>query len=117
MNKERMIALASGQLEAYNKRDIEKFCTFFHPEVQVWSRQNGEPVKTCSNMETFKRMYQSRFENNPDLHCELRSRVVLNDSVLDEEWVTGVTGQEAPSHVVAIYAFRDDLIGYVWFTR
>lgn len=116
MKKEKMIELAQGQLDAYNKRDIEKFCTFFHPEVQVW-RLNGEPVKTCSDMETFKKMYKDRFDKNPELHCELRSRVVLNDSVLDEEWVTGVAGAEAPSHVVAIYGFRDDLIGYVWFTR
>ncbi len=116
MKKERMIELAQGQLDAYNKRDIEKFCTYFHPEVQVW-RLNGEPIKTCSDMATFKKMYTARFDNNPKLHCELRSRVVLNDSVLDEEWVTGVEGQEIPSHVTAIYGFRDDLIGYVWFTR
>ena len=116
MNKERMIELVQGQLDAYNNRDIEKFCTFFHPEVQVW-RLNGEPVKTCSDIETFRKMYTTRFESNPELHCEIRHRTIMNGSVLDEEWVTGVVGQEAPSHVVAIYSFRDDLIGYVWFTR
>jgi|SRR5690606_14322856 len=116
MNKERMLELVQGQLDAYNKRDIDQFCTFFHPEVQVW-RLNGEPLKTCEGMETFRKMYTTRFEANPELHCELKSRVVLNGSVLDEEWVTGVVGQEIPSHVVAIYSFRDDLIGYVWFTR
>ncbi|WPU63209.1 nuclear transport factor 2 family protein [Peredibacter starrii] len=116
ISKERMIELAQGQLEAYNERNIEKFVAFYHPEVQVW-RLGAESQKTCDNIKTFKEMYRERFEKNPELHCELRSRTVLNDSVLDEEWVTGVTGAQAPSHVVAIYGFRDDLIGYVWFTR
>jgi len=111
-----MLELVQGQLNAYNQRDIDLFCTFFHPEVQVW-RLNGEPEKICEGMERFRKIYTTRFESNPELHCELKSRVVLNGSVLDEEWVTGVVGQETPSHVVAIYSFRDNLIGYVWFTR
>lgn len=116
MNKERMLELVQGQLEAYNQRDIEKFCTYFHPEVQVF-RLNEVPIKTCEGMDSFKKMYSNRFANNPELHCELKSRIVLNASILDEEWVTGVVGQETPSHVVAIYSFRDNLIGYVYFTR
>lgn len=111
-----MIELVQGQLDAYNKRDIDAFCQFFHPEVEVW-RLNGTPVKTCSDIETFRKMYAARFENNPELHCELKARTVFNGSVLDEEWVTGVVGQEAPSHLMAIYSFRDNLIGYVYFTR
>lgn len=116
MNKERMIELAAAQLDAYNKRDIDTFCTYFHPKVQVW-RLNGDPTKTCDNITTFRQMYQDRFENNPKLHCELRSRTVLNDSILDEEWVTGVEGAQTPNHVVAIYGFKDNLISHVWFTR
>lgn len=116
MKKEEMIALAQGQLDAYNNRDIQTFCTFFHPEVKVY--RLGEVVEqTCNGMETFREIYRKRFDENPGLHCELRSRVVLNGSVLDEEWVTGVTGASAPSHVVAIYGFRDGLISSVCFTR
>lgn len=113
MNKERMIELAQGQLDAYNQRDLEKFCSFYHPQVEVFRLSNNE--KTCDNIETFRSMYKTRFEENPELHCELRSRVVLNDSVLDEEWVTGAG--PTPSHVVAIYSFRDNLISRVWFAR
>lgn len=112
MNKERMIELAQGQLDAYNKRDLETFSTFYHPNIQVYRLPQTEP--TCTDIETFKSMYRSRFLDNPELHCELRSRVVLNDSILDEEWVTGAG---TPSHVVAIYGFKDNLISHVWFTR
>lgn len=116
MKKEEMIALAQGQLDAYNRRDIEAFCKFFHPEVKVY--RLGEVVEqTCDGMTKFREIYKNRFDSNPELHCELRSRVVLNGSVLDEEWVTGVTGASVPSHVVAIYGFRDGLISSVCFTR
>lgn len=116
MTKEEMVALAQGQLDAYNKRDLETFCKFFHPEVQVF-RVGQVPEKMYEGMETFRENYRKRFDSNPDLLCELKSRVVLNNSVLDEEWVTGVVGQGQPSHVVAIYHFRDGLISAVWFTR
>ena len=107
-----MVELAQGQLDAYNKRDLEAFCSFYHPQVEVYRLAQNE--KTCSDFETFKEMYRSRFADNPELHCELRSRIVLNDSVLDEEWVTGAG---TPAHVVAIYGFKDNLISKVWFTR
>jgi len=113
ITKEKMIELAQGQLDAYNQRDIEKFVSFYHPKVQVFRLAQNE--KTCDNIETFREMYKKRFDENPKLHCELRSRVVLNDSVLDEEWVTG--GGPNPSHVVAIYGFTDNLISHVWFAR
>lgn len=110
-----MIALAEGQLHAYNNRDIDKFCTFFHTDVIVYVAGNPQP--TCQGMEAFKKIYTSRFNDNPDLHCQLRNRIVLDNAILDEEWVTGVHNALAPSHVVAIYQFQDGLIHTVSFVR
>lgn len=115
LNKEEMIALAEGQLHAYNNRDIEKFCTFFHPNVIVYVA--GNPIPTCEGIEAFKTIYTARFNDNPDLHCQLKSRIVVDHAVLDEEWVTGVASALAPSHVVAIYQFKDGLIHTVSFVR
>lgn len=115
MNKEKMIALAAGQLEAYNSRDLEKFMSFYHPKVEVYRVNQGDCI--CNDFEKFRQMYKERFEKNPELHCELKNRTVLENTVMDEEWVTGVTGATSPSHVVAIYAFEDELISKVWFVR
>lgn len=112
-SKEKMIELAQGQLEAYNQRDLNKFLTFYHKNVIVYKLLNNELI--CNDFEAFREMYKKRFDDCPQLHCELKSRVVLNDTVLDEEWVTG--GGPNPSHVVAIYGFTDQLISHVWFTR
>lgn len=115
ITKERMIELAQGQLDAYNARDLVKFATFYHPEVKAFRLDDGGQL--LSGMDELHVMYGKRFSENPNLHCELKSRVVLAESVLDEEWVTGVTHQEKPSHVVAIYKFKDNLIHRIWFTR
>ena len=115
ITKERMIELCQGQLEAYNNRNLEQFVQYYHPETKAFRLQTGEQM--FSGMDALKVLYHKRFSENSNLHCELKSRIVLESSVLDEEWVTGVTGQEKPTHVVAIYQFKDNLIHSIWFTR
>ena len=112
---EKMLELVQGQLIAYNKKDLEVFCTYFHPEVEVYRLNQNE--LTCRGIETFRGLYKNRFLDNPKLLCEIRHRTVLENTILDEEWITGVEGVSSPGHVVAIYAFRDNLIAQVWFTR
>ncbi len=115
MQKENMIRLCEGQLEAYNQRDLFKFISFYHPEVRVQQIQNSEP--DLIGIAEFTSRYKKVFDENPELHCDLRSRMALETSVLDEEWVTGVKTRNGPSHVVAIYKFKDNLIHSVWFAR
>lgn len=115
IKKERMIYLCQGQLDAYNKGDINEFAKYYHPDVKAFRLANQEQI--LEGLDELKSIYRKRFSENPDLFCELKSRVVLESSVLDEEWVTGVTGASKPSHVVAIYRFKDDLIHSIWFTN
>jgi hypothetical protein len=108
MNAEQRVALVKGQLDAYNNRDIDKFCSFYHPEVTAY--RLGQDAPFCVGMETFRKIYDDKFKNTPDLHCTLKSRIVLNNKVLDEESVV-----PSGSHVVAIYEFKDGLIKDIWF--
>lgn len=116
MTKEKMVALAQAQLEAYNQRDLEKFCKNYHPQVKVYRLEPGHEL-SFEGIEKFREVYKARFESCPGLHCELKSRIVLGSKILDEEWVTGDPKVPAGSHVVAIYGFQDDLISHVWFAR
>lgn len=114
ISKDRMIELCQGQLDAYNERNITQFASFYHNDVKAFRLPSGEQF--LNGIAELKVIYKKRFSENPNLFCELKSRVVLEASVLDEEWVTGVTHQEKPSHVVAIYKFKDQLIHSIWFT-
>ena len=113
-SKEKMLKLCQGQLDAYNIGDINLFTNFYHPDVHAFRLQDNELI--FKGIEALRSLYKKRFEDNPNLHCELKSRVVLEQSILDEEWVTGLMNQESSTHVVAIYKFKDDLIHSIWFT-
>lgn len=72
---------------------------------------------SLEGMDRFLEIYRTLFSSSPSLNCELKSRIVLDDAVLDEEWVTGIPRFPNGLHAVAIYGFRDGLIDRVWFPR
>lgn len=115
MTKQEMEGLAQRQLDAYNRRDLQAFCACYHPEVKITNLVAGQT--TCTGMDQFKGNYQALFDSSPKLHCELKSRVVLDSAVIDEEHVTGASRFPNGLHAVAIYGFRDGLIDRVWFPR
>lgn len=116
MTKDEMVRLVQGQLEAYNKRDIDAFCAFFHPDVQTF-RLVPAFEHRVNGMEGFRSGYAAMFSASPRLNCEIKSRIVMNETVIDEEWVTGSANFPEGIHASAIYAFRDGLIDRVWFSR
>ena len=118
MNQDTMVSLVQGQLDAYNARDVEKFCSFYHPEVEAWDI-NATSFKTdliCRGIKDFKQIYGKKFENTPELFCELKHRTITKFSILDEEMVT--VKKDAPLvHAVALYHFKDNLIYRIHFTK
>lgn len=110
-----LLDLVRRQLDAYNNRDLDAFVACYHPEVTVIRLLTGET--TDSGIEEFRAGYKLLFDSNPNLHCELKSRIVLADAVIDEEWVTGVSKYPNGLHAVAIYTCQDGLINRVWFPQ
>lgn len=110
-----MESLVQEQLDAYNAHDLERFCACYHPEVQVIRLLSNQV--TVSGLTAFREGYAALFAANPKLHCELRSRIVLAASVIDEGFVTGFLREPQGFHTAAIYSFRDGLIDRVWFPR
>lgn len=115
MDAANMEQLVQQQADAYNKRDIDAFCSCYHPDVEIY-RNIGEPL-SLKGISDFRESYRKRFDSSPNLHCKIKSRIVLARTVLDEELVTGLGGNSSPLHVVAVYGFRDGLIAHVWFAR
>jgi hypothetical protein len=56
------------------------------------------------------------FERTPDLHCELVNRIVLGNTVIDQERVTGFPGGNV-IEAVAIYKVENGKIAKVYFIR
>ncbi|MEN0047289.1 MAG: hypothetical protein AAF806_09545 [Bacteroidota bacterium] len=59
--------------------------------------------------------YSQMFENTPNLHCELMNRMVMDNTVIDQESVTGFG--EDKFKVIAIYKVKGEKIVEVYFVR
>jgi len=112
--EENKLKPVAAQLEAYNNRDIEAFMANYSQDCLV---EDGAGNQLMQGWDAMYQSYQKMFEQSPELHCNLVSRIILDDYILDEERVTGRTGNNGESHVVAVYKVVDELITHVRFLR
>lgn len=104
---------AQAQLDAYNARDINAFADVYADDVQLYSLGSDTPF--CSGKEQLRERYGAMFAQCMQLHCRLVSRIVCGNTAIDEEHVTGLSGDEV--HAVAIYDVEGGLIRRAWFVR
>ncbi|WP_096200421.1 nuclear transport factor 2 family protein [Bacillus sp. FJAT-45350] len=105
-------APAQKQLEAYNNRDLETFLECYSEDCFV---EDGAGNVLMENKEAMRKRYELLFHESPNLHCQLVSRIILENYVLDEERVTGSRGLTEEKHVVAVYKVEYGLITHVRF--
>jgi septum formation protein len=106
-------SLASRQLVHYNARDIEPFLDLFADDVIVTDIDTG--IIIASNKVEMRPRYLKRFEST-DLHCELVSRTVLDNVVIDREVISGLPhGDVADCIATYVCDVEGDEIGRVYF--
>lgn len=102
-----------AQLDAYNARDIDAFVAVYSEDVKIFNHPNHLRFEGRAEL---RRRYGPFFENTPDLHVDLTSRMVLGDTVIDDE---AGTSNGKNWHAIAI--FHVDLetgeIDKVWFIQ
>jgi hypothetical protein len=104
--------LAQRQLDAYNNQDIETFLEVYSEDVEV--RTFPDQNLTYKGIEKMRERYTALFEQNPNQHAALLSRVVKGKIVIDHEHVTGrANGLE--TEAVAMYEVAEGKIAKVWF--
>ena len=105
------IALAQRQLNGYNFRNIEAFLEPYAENVEVYVFPDKLLYK---GKEEMRKAYSIRFENTPDLHCELLNRIVQGNIVIDKERIQeGGKKREG----VAMFHVEGDKIQKVYFIR
>ncbi|MGC1515471.1 MAG: nuclear transport factor 2 family protein [Maribacter sp.] len=103
--------IVQTQLDAYNNRDIDAFLATYAEGIQLYNfpetiRNNG--------LDTMRKGYTNLFENTPDLHCEIKNRMVIGNKVIDEEFVTA---NGTTFSAIAIYEVDNGKITRVTFIR
>jgi hypothetical protein len=103
--------LAQEQLDAYNNRNIEAFLKPYADNVKVFNFPNEFQYEGKENMRS---RYQNMFANSPDLHCNLVKRMVMGNTVIDQEEVIRKKGDPV-FHAIAIYKIIEGKIAEVYF--
>lgn len=105
--------LAQEQLDAYNNRDIEAFILPYAEDVKVF---NFPDQLMYQGRDEMYGLYGRMFSRTPDLHCRLVNRIVMGNTVIDQEEVT-INKSEPPVKAIAIYKIKDGKIAEVYFIR
>lgn len=103
--------LAQAQLDAYNQRDLEAFLMPYADSVAVYTFPNQLQYRGKAEM---RKVYGEMFQNLPDLHCSLVNRMVVGNTVIDQESVVFRKG-EKPLQAIAIYKVKAGKIAEVYF--
>lgn len=104
---------AQAQLDAYNARDIDAFVAIYSENVQVFNHPNHLRFEGRAEL---RRRYGPYFEKTPDLHADVTKRMVLGDTVIDDE--AGLSNGNK-WHAIAIYHVEIETgeIDKVWFIQ
>lgn len=106
-------SLVQQQLDGYNARDIEGFLEPYAEDVEIFNFPDQPSGKGKANI---RPRYERMFEQTPALHCELVNRMVLGNTVIDQEKVTGFPDGNI-LEAIAIYKIRNNKIAQVYFIR
>ena len=105
--------LAQGQLDAYNRQDLDAHCAFFADDVVV-ADLNG--AVTIQGIEAYRAKYVQVFADFPKNRAELVSRACVGNTVVDHERVFRA-GDEETFQVIAIYTIAGGKIARVDFAK
>ena len=101
------------RLEIYNRQYWFRILSCFAEDCVV-SGLNGAPSETSRT--GIRARYASAFAQFPQNKAELKNRIAVGNTVVDHELVVRAPGGEE-FEIVAIYTFKDGLIGRVAFAK
>ena len=100
--------VVQSNLDAYNQRDIDQFMAVVSDEISLFTF--GESHPSLVGKEAIRDFYAALFENSPDLHSIILSRLVIGNKVIDHESITGRNGSSDVVELVLIYEVEQDAI-------
>jgi len=107
------IEVVQAQVEAYNRRDLDGFLSFYADDAQIFEYPDH---LLMAGKEAMRERYQKLFEPAPALHAAILHRMTFDRFVIDQERVTG-RPDGVPIEAVATYEVKDGRIVRVTFLR
>ena len=73
--------VVQANLDAYNNRDIETFMKYIDDDIAFYNLGECEPY--LKGKEEVRKRYQDYFDKSPNLHSEIKNRMVFGNKVID----------------------------------
>jgi imidazolonepropionase-like amidohydrolase len=105
------VQLVQRQLNAYNKGNIDAFLDTYSDDIELYTFPDS---LTSKGKDAMRKGYEAFFKKFPDLHCEIKNRIIYGNTIIDEEYVTGT---RKPFSSVAIYYVENGKIKKVHFLK
>ncbi len=103
--------IVQKRLNAYNTRNIETFMDAYSNDIKLYNYPNKLFLDNWTDM---KNRYAEFFESTPDLHSKIKNRIVIDNKVIDEEFITA---NGTHFNTVTIYEVENGKIAKVTFMR
>jgi imidazolonepropionase-like amidohydrolase len=107
------VVLVQEQLNGYNSRNIEAFLAPYSDSTAIYDQASGKLL--MQGKEQMRQRYTAMFDKAKELHCQLVNRMVMGNTVIDQERVTGVG--DKPFEAIAVYTIENGKIVKVSFMR
>jgi hypothetical protein len=99
-------------VEAYNKRDLERFIACFSANCVIEDARGAALARGHADL---RQHFGRVFDESPALHCEILHRARVGDYVVDEEKITGRVGGD--QHGVVVSHVSGGVIDHQRFIR
>jgi imidazolonepropionase-like amidohydrolase len=102
--------LVQQQVNGYNLRNIDAFLTPYSDSVVIYDI-NGKVL--MKGKQEIREEYAKYFNKTPELHCQIVNRMVMGNTVVDQEKLT--SANRKPSEGIAVYKIEAGKIITVHF--
>ncbi len=106
-------SLVQQQVDAYNAGNIEAFLEPYADDVELYLFPDKPLMK---GKDAMRQQYSEMFNSLPDLHCQIKQRIVQGNIVIDKEVITGA-GHPGVMEATVIYEISNDKITKVYFIQ
>jgi len=104
------LSLVEQQLNAYNARSIDAFVAPYADDAELYQF----PDKLIGKgKDAMGKAYTAIFNSAPDLHCEVKDRIIHGNTIIDKEVITGIGKSKVAG--ISIYQIENNKIKKVYF--
>ena len=85
--------LIDAEVAAYQARDVERFLTYFSPDVKI---MDGSGRTLMEGAQALRSYYGPLFADSPNLDVIIVARIAVGQFVIDHERIEGMVSPSRP---------------------